>query len=50
MIVKTKAGKYRVVSKEGKNLGTFDTKEEAYKRLQEIEFFKHKSIFKKKKG
>lgn len=35
-------GKWRVVSRKGKNLGTFDTREEAVKHLQQVEFFKHK--------
>ena len=35
-------GKYRVVSRKGKNLGTYKTKEEASARLRAIEFFKHK--------
>jgi hypothetical protein len=34
-------GKWRVESKKGKNLGTFDTKEEADKHLGQVEFFKH---------
>lgn len=33
--------KYQVVSKEGKVLGTYDTREEALKRLKQIEYFKH---------
>lgn len=33
--------KYQVVSKEGKVLGTYDTREEALKRLRQIEYFKH---------
>ena len=40
MIRKVKAG-YRVVSEKGRNMGTYRTKEEAKKRLQQIEFFKH---------
>ena len=35
-------GKYRVVSRKGKNLGTYKTKEEAKNRLRAVEFFKHK--------
>lgn len=34
-------GKYRVLSRKGKNLGTYDSKEEASKRLKQIEYFKH---------
>jgi len=35
-------GKWRVFSEKHKNLGTFDTQEEAKKRLKQIEYFKHK--------
>ena len=35
-------GKWRVVSRKGKNLGEYTTKEEANKRLRQIEYFKHK--------
>ncbi len=41
MIRKVKEG-YRVVSESGRNMGTYPTKEEAKKRLQQIEYFKHK--------
>jgi hypothetical protein len=43
MIKKVKAG-YKVVSeKTGKNLGgPYKTKEEAEKRLRQVEFFKHR--------
>ena len=43
MIKKVKEG-YKVVSeKSGKNLGgPYKTKEEATKRLQQVEYFKHK--------
>src|SRR5208282_994437 len=34
-------GKWRVKSHKGKNLGTYNTKEEAVKRLRQVEFFKH---------
>lgn len=34
-------GKWRVVSRKGKNLGTFDSKEKAFTHLRQIEFFKH---------
>ena len=41
MIIKIKEG-YRVVSEKAKkNLGTYKTREEAEKRLQQVEFFKH---------
>lgn len=38
--------KWQVQSEKGKNLGTYDSKEEAEKRLQQVEMFKHM----KKKG
>lgn len=41
MIRKVKGG-YRLVSKEGKNLGTFKTREEAVKREKQVQYFKHK--------
>lgn len=41
MIKKVKEG-YRVLSESGRNMGTYPTKEEAKKRLQQIEFFKQK--------
>ena len=34
--------KYRVESQSGKNLGEYDTREEAEHRLQQVEYFKHK--------
>jgi hypothetical protein len=34
-------GKWRVLSKKGRNLGTYSSKEEAEKRLKQVEFFKH---------
>lgn len=41
MIRKTK-GKYVVLSeKTGRKFGTYNTKEEAERRLRQIEFFKH---------
>ena len=39
MIRKVKEG-YRVISESGRNMGTYATKEEAEKRLKQIEFFK----------
>lgn len=33
--------KWQVQSEKGRNMGTYDTKEEAKKRLQQIEYFKH---------
>ena len=41
LIRKIKEG-YRVLSEKGRNMGTYKTEEEAKKRLQQIEFFKHK--------
>lgn len=41
MIVKD-GSKYKVVSKDGKSLGEYGTEAEAKKRLQEVEYFKHK--------
>lgn len=41
MIVKS-GDKYKVKSEEGKNLGgPYDSEEEAKKRLQQVEYFKH---------
>lgn len=40
-IVKLPSGKYRLLSHEGKNLGTFDSREEAAKHEGEVEYFKH---------
>jgi len=42
MIIKKKDG-YHVVSEKGKNLGgPYKTREEAVKRLGQVEYFKHK--------
>lgn len=42
MIVKKKDG-YYVVSESGKNLGgPYTTRKQAEKRLQQVEYFKHK--------
>lgn len=35
-------GKYRVLSEKGKNLGTSNSREQAKKRLREVEYFKHR--------
>ncbi len=40
MIRKVKEG-WRVVAESGRNMGTYPTKEEAKKRLAQIEMFKH---------
>ena len=42
VIVHLPNGKWRVKSHKGKNLGTYDSKEEAKDRLRQVEFFKHK--------
>lgn len=39
--VRRRGNKWVVLSHKGKTLGTYNTKEEANKRLREIEFFKH---------
>lgn len=36
-----KDNKYQVQSEKGKNLGTYNTKSEAEKRLKQVEMFKH---------
>ena len=36
-----KGSQWQVQSEKGRNLGTYDTKEEAEERLRQIEFFKH---------
>jgi hypothetical protein len=42
MIKKSKDG-YKVLSEKGKNLGgPYKSKDEAEKRLRQVEFFKHK--------
>ena len=41
--IRKKNGKYYVMSEDGKNLGgPYDTEEQAGKRLQQVEYFKHK--------
>lgn len=40
-IRKTPDGKYRVLSEDGKNLGTYKSREGAKKRLKQVEYFKH---------
>lgn len=46
-IKKLPNGKYRVLSQKGKNLGTYNSKEEAKKRLKQVEFFKFINKYKK---
>jgi hypothetical protein len=42
-MIKKAAGGYKVVSEKGKNLGgPYKTKKAAEKRLQQVEYFKHK--------
>lgn len=41
MIRKVSNG-YQVQSEKGRNMGTYKTEKEAKKRLQQIEYFKHK--------
>lgn len=40
MIRKVKQG-WRVLSKTGRNLGTYRTREQAERRLRQVEYFKH---------
>ena len=40
MIRKVRGG-YRVLSESGRNMGTYQTRPEAEKRLRQIEMFKH---------
>lgn len=41
-VVKLPNGKWQVQSEKGRNMGVYSTEEEAKKRLQDIEYFKHK--------
>ena len=42
-MIKKAAGGYKVLSEKGKNLGgPYKTKKETEKRLQQVEYFKHK--------
>jgi hypothetical protein len=43
-------GKWRVLSESGKNLGTYDTRPKAVKRLKQVEMFKHIKNKKRKKS
>lgn len=40
-MIKKEKGKYTVYSSSGRPFGSYDTKEEAEKRLKQIEMFKH---------
>jgi len=42
-MIKKASGGYKVVSEKGKNLGgPYKTREQAEKRLKQVEYFKHK--------
>lgn len=41
-MIKRRKGKWVVLSEKGKELGEYATKEQALKRLKQIEYFKHK--------
>ncbi len=43
MIRKVKQG-WRVVAESGRNMGMYPTKEQAQKRLRQIEYFKHLKV------
>ncbi|KKM15204.1 hypothetical protein LCGC14_1698440 [marine sediment metagenome] len=43
MIRKLPSGQFRVVSKKGKNMGTYPSRKKAQQRLAQVEFFKHKA-------
>jgi hypothetical protein len=43
MTIRKVKGGYRLVSKSGKNLGTYDTKAGAEKRERQVQYFKHKN-------
>jgi hypothetical protein len=47
MIVR-KSNKYQVQSSKGRNLGEFPSKEQAQKRLKQVEYFKYLASKKKK--
>ena len=40
-MIRKQGSKYVVVAESGRKMGTYKTKKEAKKRLQQIEFFKH---------
>jgi len=40
-MIRKQGSKYVVVAESGRKMGTYKTKAEAKKRLQQIEFFKH---------
>jgi hypothetical protein len=41
-MIRKVSGKYKIVSLKGKPLGTYASKKQAVKRLQQIEYFKAK--------
>lgn len=41
-MIRKQGSKYVVLSEGGKRLGTYSTKEQAKKRLRQVEYFKHK--------
>jgi len=41
-VIKKIKNKWKIFSEKGKELGSYDTKNEAVKRLKQIEYFKHK--------
>lgn len=45
-MIKKEKSLYKVESESGKNLGKYKTEKEAKKRLQQVEYFKHKSLIK----
>ncbi len=42
MTIVRKGRRFRLISRKGKNLGTFGSRAEAVKREKQIVFFKHK--------
>lgn len=40
-MIRKQGNQYQVVSKTGKNLGSYPTKKQALKRLRQVEYFKH---------
>lgn len=49
-MIRKVGSKWKVMSESGKVLGTYDTEEEAKKRLQQIEMFKAMDKAKRKKS
>lgn len=43
MTIRKVKGGYRLVSKKGKNLGTYATKSGAEERERQVQYFKHKT-------